>query len=89
MALDIPTISLVITIVDLLYTLALTIQWWLARVYAGLGWCALAMAATTLGFGMTYLRAIPSLALIGIFGNNVAFVLTSVFFYIGVVRFYS
>jgi diguanylate cyclase (GGDEF)-like protein/PAS domain S-box-containing protein len=89
MALDIPTISLVITIVDLLYTLALIIQWRLAQVYAGLGWFALAMAATTLGFGMTYLRAIPSLALIGIFGNNVAFVLTSVFFYIGVVRFYG
>jgi PAS domain S-box-containing protein len=89
MALDIPTVSLMITIVDLLYTLALIIQWRLVPIYAGPVWWALAMAATTLGFGLTYLRAIPSLALIGIFGNNVAFVLAATFFYIGVVRFYG
>jgi diguanylate cyclase (GGDEF)-like protein/PAS domain S-box-containing protein len=86
---DFKTLAIALSISNLLQIVALFTQWKMSNKYNGVGWWALGITANAMGFLAMFLRALPGLTPIGIFANNVFFVLGHILLYIGVLRFFE
>lgn len=86
---DFKTLAIALSISNLLQVLALFAQWKMAKNYQGIGWWVLGISSNAMGFLAMFLRTVPELSSVGIFANNVFFVLGQVLLYVGVVRFFD
>lgn len=86
---DLTTLAIVLGISNLVQIAALVTQWRTANKRSGGGWWALGITFITLGFLAMFLRAVPGFTFIGIFANNIFFVLGHILLYVGVVRFFE
>ncbi len=89
MSVDFTTLAIALSISNVLQVTALFVQTRIVHKYHGGGWWTAGGACTALGFFAMFLRAIPQLTLIGIFLNNILFVLGQIFLYIGVLHFFE
>lgn len=86
---DLKTLAITMSISNFLQIAALIAQWRTANKYSGVGWWTLGITSNALGFLAMFLRSIPGLTLIGIFANNLLFVLGQILLYIGILRFFD
>ncbi|MFZ4441278.1 MAG: PAS domain-containing protein, partial [Syntrophales bacterium] len=90
MNIDITTLAMAIGIINILQVGALFSQWQFDKNhFPGQGWWLLGTGSMALGFVAMFLRAIPPLASICVFGNYVFFVCALTFQYIGILRFFG
>lgn len=89
MKIDINTLAIISSIMNLLQFTALFVQWRLEKNRHGLGWWTLGIASSGLGYAFLYLRAFPQLTSIAIMANNLLFISSQVFIYIGFLRFFN
>ena len=88
MSIDIHTLSLALSITNLLQAFALLTQFRLEKNSRGLGWWAAGSAAMMLGFGINHLQDHPDFGQSSIIANNLLFVIAMAFFYTGTLRFF-
>lgn len=86
---DVKTLAITISICNVLQIAALIGQWRVVKKYPGVGWWALGITSIALGFFAMFLRSVPGLTLIGIFANNLFFVLGEILLYVGILRFFD
>ncbi|MEI7672898.1 MAG: PAS domain S-box protein, partial [Deltaproteobacteria bacterium] len=90
MNIDINTLAMAISIINLLQVSALFLQWQFDKNHSpGQGWWLLGIGAGMLAFVALSLRSVPSMTSISIVGNNLFFVYGLAFLYIGILRFFG
>ena len=89
MNIDLRTLTIIISLTNVLQVIALFVQYRLDNTHRGLGWWTLGNLAVSLGFAANYLRDTPALGPIAIVANNVLFVSGMALFYVGVLRFFD
>ncbi|MBK7867485.1 MAG: hypothetical protein IPJ75_11175 [Ignavibacteriales bacterium] len=87
MTLDIPTLYVVLVLLNLLQMVALYVQYRINKSYDGVGWWLLWSTFEFFGFGFTLLRDIPGIFQVVATLQNTAIVLGTIFVYVGVARF--
>ncbi len=87
MTIDVPTLYIVLVLLNFLQMIALYAQFKINKTYDGVGWWLLWSVFSLFGFGFTLLRDIPGIfAAVAILQNS-AIVFGSIFVYIGMARF--
>ena len=86
---DLQTLAIALFISCALQVCALAAQWHIAAQGQGGGWWTAGIVGVTLGFGAMMLRSVPGLTMIGVFGNNVLFVLGHLLLFAGVRQFFA
>lgn len=87
MTIDVPTLYIVLVLLNFLQMIALYAQFKINKTYDGVGWWLLWSVFSFFGFGFTLLRDIPGIfAAVAILQNS-AIVFGSIFVYIGMARF--
>ena len=89
MNLDIHTLAVVLSSINLLQVMALFAQWRLDKDHPGPGWWLLGIGTFALAFAALALRAVPQLLPVAIVANNVLFVYSQALLYIGILRFFG
>lgn len=87
MTIDVPTLYIVLVLLNLLQILALYVQYKINKTYDGVGWWLLWSVFSFFGFGFTLLRDIPGVFEVVATIQNTAIVLGTIFIYTGVSRF--
>ena len=83
---DIPTILLLLIIMQICMVIALSCQFF-SKSYQGVGWWLTSVCLIATGYALTLLREIPGLAPPIIFFSNMLFILSAASMYIGCSRF--
>jgi len=89
MGLDLPTSAILLSIVNAVQLITLSVQYRVNRSHNGLGCWVAGVAAMTAAFVFNYLRDIPSIGALAIVANNALFVVSLALLYIGVLRFFD
>ncbi len=89
MRIDIQTLTIVQSLLNILQFMALFAQYRVDKTHRGLGWWVLGSVCLGLGFAANAMRDLPTLGLIAIIANNVLFVAGSAALYVGVRRFFD
>jgi PAS domain S-box-containing protein len=89
MNLDLRTLTIILSLTNVLQVIALFVQYRLDKTHRGPGWWALGSAALALGFVSNYLRDIPTLGPIAIVANNALFISGMALIYVGILRFFD
>jgi len=89
MTLDMPTLTLFMSISLVLQVLTLFLQYRMNSSRQGLGWWPLGSAVWALGFGVNYARSHPTFGPLAIIANNILFISGYAFIQTGVLRFFG
>jgi len=84
---DLPTLSLVIIVVNLVQIAVLLLQFYSNRTIKGIGWWLSWSIFIAVGFTFLYLRSFPGVFSYSILFQNAAIMIGLVFLYVGVIRF--
>lgn len=87
MTIDVPTLYIVLVLLNLLQMVALYVQYKINKTYDGVGWWLLWSVFGFFGFGFTLLRDVPGMFEVIATIQNTAIVSGTIFIYIGVARF--
>lgn len=89
MNIDLQTLSVALSITNILQVIVLFVQYRMDKTHHGLGWWALGGAAGGIGFAFNYLRESPAFGPLALVANNLLFVSGLVFPYIGTLDFFG
>ena len=89
MHLDINTLALALSSINLLQVMALFAQWRLVKDHSGPGWWLLGVGTFALAFAAAFLRSVPQWLPVAIVASHVLCVCAQTLLYIGVLRFFG
>ena len=89
MQLDINTLAIVLSSINLLQVMALFAQWRLDKDQPGPGWWLLGIGTFALTFAAAFLRSVPQWLPVAIVASHVLCVCAQTLLYIGVLRFFG
>lgn len=89
MNIDIYTFAVALGIFFAIQFVIFLIEFYYHKDYKGLGWWLIYTAAALIGFIFMIVRQIKSIEQIAIFGQNVLFIMSAFFIYIGLMRFFG
>ncbi len=87
MHIDLPTLSLVIIVVNLVQIAVLLLQFYSNRTIKGIGWWLAWSIFIAVGFTFLYLRSFPGVYLYSILFQNASIMIGLIFLYVGITRF--
>jgi len=86
---DLPTLSLVIIVVNLVQIAVLLLQFYSNRTIKGIGWWLSWSIFIAVGFTFLYLRSFPGVYSYSILFQNASIMIGLIFLYIGITRFFG